>query len=393
LIHRFGPLGADAGVLVERLEEEKDVSVRRALILSLGEFPEQAIPPGQQDLLMEKLREWFRNAPDPGVHAATEWLLRHWQQDPWLKQVEQEWAENGPQREQRLQNVARELAKTKAAAQPQWYVTSQGQTMVVIPGPVEFFMGSPPDEMHARHNSSMLEDEELHRQRIGRTFAIAAKSVTVKQFLQSKKDYNYMREYAPTDDCPMLGRDWYSAAEYCNWLSKKEGLPEKEWCYQANKDGRYAEGMRAASDCLTRTGYRLPTEAEWEYVCRAGAATSRYYGDSDELLGKYAWYVKNCGDRCWPVGSLKPNDLGLFDTHGNAYNWCQDILAPYAAKQGGKSLEDSVAGSIVSEKELRVLRGGGFLSRPGWLRCAYRDGNRPGVQLNNFDFRPARTFP
>ena len=146
LIHRLGPLGADAGVLVKRLEDEEDASVRRALILSLGEFPEQAIPPGQRDPLVEKLHEWFRNASDPGLHAAVEWLLRQWRQDPWLKQVEQGWAEDGPQRQQRLQDIARQLAGTKAAAQPQWYVNSQGHTMVVIPGPVEFLMGSPASE-------------------------------------------------------------------------------------------------------------------------------------------------------------------------------------------------------------------------------------------------------
>src|SRR5438094_7675754 len=84
------------------------------------------------------------------------------------------------------------------------------------------------------------------------------------------------------------------------------------------------KGMTLPADYLQRSGYRLPTEAEWEYACRAGAVTSRYYGESEELLGKYAWYGSNSAGHTWPVGMLKPNDLGLFDMHGNVYTWCQE---------------------------------------------------------------------
>ena len=160
LVHRLGPLGADVWAIVKRLDEEPDVTIRRALVLSLGEFGEAALTPGERDSLMGKLRETYRNDPDPGLHAAAEWLLRQWKQDQWLKQVEQEWAKDNKQRQQRLQSIGKELAKAKAKSQ--WYVNGQGRTMVVIPGPVEFLMGSPTSE-----SGRIAENEPLHRRRIG----------------------------------------------------------------------------------------------------------------------------------------------------------------------------------------------------------------------------------
>ncbi len=84
--------------------------------------------------------------------------------------------------------------------------------------------------------------------------------------------------------------------------------------------------MRIKADALKLKGYRIPTEAEWEYACRAGALTSRYYGNSKILLGHYAWYLDELR-RSEPAPRLRrtlPNDLGLFDTLGNVYEWCQD---------------------------------------------------------------------
>ena len=371
IIHKLGPMGADPGVIVKRFWEESDVSIRRALLLSLGEFGEQALAAGERDLLLEKLRELYRNEPDPGLHAAVEGLLRRWKQDQWLKHLEQEWAKDKQQREQRLQSIGKELAKGKA--KPQWYVTNQGQTMVVIPGPVEFLMGSPPTE------SQRSDNEQLHRKRIGRTFAIAAKAVTVEQFKRFNPTFGHseMRR-CPELDCPILGVTWYEAAGYCNWLSKQEGLPEKEWCYEPNTDGKYEEGMKMFPDYMKRSGYRLPTESEWEYACRAGAATSRYYGQSEELLAKYGWYTKNSGERSWPVGSLKPNDFGLFDMQGNVLTWCQDRYASYVLGQGGTATEDGEDTSPPLDKVGRVLRGGSFAYPASLVRSANRYRNQPG---------------
>src|SRR5262249_58303635 len=121
--------------------------------------------------------------------------------------------------------------------------------------------------------------------------------------------------------------------------------------------GEIREGMRVPDIFFSQTGYRLPTEAEWEFACRAGTVTSRPYGGGDDLLDRYGWYVRNASGRAARVGSLKPNDLGMFDMLGNAWEWCHDVLAPYPARP--EDVEQPGPGLAA---EPRVLRGGGILS-------------------------------
>jgi formylglycine-generating enzyme required for sulfatase activity len=184
---------------------------------------------------------------------------------------------------------------------------------------------------------------------------------------------------------------WYDAAAYCNWLSQQEGISRDQWCYVPNGQGEYAEGMKLASGYLKRAGYRLPSEAEWEYACRAGALTSRYYGESEELLGKYAWYTKHSLGR-WllPVGTLKPNEFGLFDMLGNALEWNQESFASYAPVGEGKAKEEEDTREV-KDKLIRLLRGGSFRDPPMNIRSAYRRRDVPTNCVFNVGFRVART--
>jgi serine/threonine protein kinase/formylglycine-generating enzyme required for sulfatase activity len=374
LIHALARRGVRPATLVARLQEENDDSIRQALILSLGEYGQGGLSTAEREAWSQKLLELYRNDPDPGIHGATEWLLVRWG------------------REARVRSINRDLRQlqAKGAAPHQkngrgWYVNSQGQTMVIVAGPVEFDMGA--DKPHLKLNR--------HRAQIDHSFAIAAKEVTVKEFQGFLKENPRIKDknvllYSPGPGHPTNAGSWFDAAAYCNWLSKQEGLPEDQWCYCPNSQGEYAEGMKLAPKPDKRTGYRLPTETEWEFSCRAGAATEYAFGDSWELLEKYGWYWKNSADRPQPVGMLKPNDFGLFDLHGNVWEWCQDQVED----PGRVDEKDRDNLSSVDARAPRVMRGGAYANMPEFVCSAIRATIRTAEKGYGCDgFRPARTLP
>ena len=193
------------------------------------------------------------------------------------------------------------------------------------------------------------------------------------RFVESRKEFELkgawadkLRDFAPTANHPRVLVTWFEAAAYCNWLSQQEKIPPEQWCYP-EAIGPDTKQFTMPKDYLRRTGYRLPTEAEWEYACRAGTTTARPFGDSLELLPYYARFLKP--DSSIPVGQLKPNDLGLHDILGNAHEWVQDSASgPYRADPDGSPVDD-VEGELTITVELRhVQRGGGFPFAPKFLR-------------------------
>jgi len=346
-------------------------SIRRALILALGTYRPDSLAPSKRNSLIGDLLEIYKNDPDSGIHGAAEWTLRQWNEQAKLKSADAE------------------LSKLKGRGDRRWLVNSQGQTFAVIEGPVEFFMGSPPTELER------VPDEALHRRIIPRRFGIGSKEVSVEQFqrfLREDQQFDsYLAKYSPKPDCPMIAVCWYLAAAYCNWLSKQEGLTEDQWCYQPNKQGEYDDKMTIPADVLKRKGYRLPTEAEWEYACRAGAVTSRYYGRSVELLGRYSWFQANSRERTWPCGEAIPNDLGLFDMLGNLFEWCQDREYTYSPAPN-KAGTDEVNGSQTVDVLSRyITRGGSYNKSPELVRSAYRGLYAPATRDFYLGFRIART--
>ena len=238
--------------------------------------------------------------------------------------------------------------------------------MVQIPAG-EYMMGSPPGE------SGRDSDESLHRVRITRPFMIRRTEVTQAEW-EAVMGANPSRFGDCGGSCPVEMVSWFEAVEFCNALSRSEGLEE---CYSiAGSEVSWPRGL----DCA---GYRLPTEAEWEYAARAGTDTAYYTGTDEAALGRAGWYRGNSGDSTHPVSQKEANAWGLYDMLGNVWEWTWDWYGGY----GGDATDPTGPGA----GDYRVNRGGSWYYDAQSCRAAYRPWYTPSNRLSYQGFRPARS--
>ena len=190
-------------------------------------------------------------------------------------------------------------------------------------------------------------------------------------------DANWKNPYfTQSDDHPVTCVSWYDAVAYCNWKSQTEGLTP---CYS---------GSGSSTTCnFFANGYRLPTEAEWEYAARGGENSRGYTYSGSNSADEVAWYTNNSGNKTHQVGQKKVNEMGLYDMSGNVWEWCNDWYDPsYYGSSPGQNPRGPSSGSS------RVVRGGSWFDKPYLLRCAYRYRLNPVNGYNLNGFRCVRTL-
>ena len=283
--------------------------------------------------------------------------------------IVQAMAEDGVSRKSELvlsvpDAVANSEAGMKAYADPLEH-TDLSVAMVPIPGG-KFIMGSPEKEANRNQDEGATREVEIS------PFWMGKFEVTWDQYDAWREDIDQLRRKLmsikagprdlavdgvskPTEeytdmsfgmgkgDYPAICMTQHAARVFCKWLSAKTG--------------RY---------------YRLPTEAEWEYACRAGTKTAYSFGDDPAQLDQYAWFFDNSDDSYQPVGKKKPNAWGLYDMHGNVAEWVLDQYAPDYYGQDGNTVDPL---NIPNQLYPRIVRGGGWDDDPEMLRSAVRVGS------------------
>ncbi|MDG3003617.1 bifunctional serine/threonine-protein kinase/formylglycine-generating enzyme family protein [Paludisphaera mucosa] len=340
------------GALIELLRRrDLDPSVLQGLILALARYDLEDYRAEEPEKMEQLLASIFREHPDPGVHSASGWLLARFKPD----------AAPGP-------------PDAGPVAGRDWYVDGSGLTYAVFRGPIDFSFDP---------KLLMIREKTAPRVKPDRPFALATTEVTRRQYRKVMGQGPEAWREDGSGDLPANFLTYFEAAKFCRKLSELENVKEEEMCYPPVD--QIGEGMQLPADMLKRTGYRLPTEAESMAGCFGRSRTYYYFGCDPELTSLFARHLSNGDGRPGPVARLIPNDLGLFDTLGNVYEWCEACPAEAA-------MAADQAGGPLNGEQTWILRGGGFQTDRALLSSiSYRNRNIPNKIDPTIGFRVART--
>lgn len=373
--------GLSPNLLLNELQRQANPAAQQLIIMGLGKFKDSSIPQSEQKLSIDKLLAMYANTDDAGVRSALSWTLDRWNATERRREVDR--------------TQSNHQALSELPANRNWYISASGIPMAILRGPMADVVGVQYGEWNVVTRDSLWQ----HRVHINHEFAIATCEVTLGQFQQCAQKYaQYLREdlrlrpdwATRTLDAPATSISYTDAALFCRWLGEQEGIAEHEQCYP--KAGEIGLNMVLPKDFLSRQGYRLPTRAEWEIACRSGSLAPMHFGSRLSPMNDYAWSAYNSGQRNHAVGQLMPNRLGLFDMHGNAFEWCAGVYLPPPPIKNVDTHVDNI-GPLEFTPELNgVLKGGDFPITADKLTAAYQEAQRLSFSWPASGLRVVRTL-
>ena len=291
-IEEFPKWCGDVQSLAAMLQATDDADLRSGICLGIGSV--EIADSETRETWERVLALWYEKEADPGTHSAAGWALRQWGlKPPTIALTQRPPVEHG------------------------WWHTPLGLTMLRIPS----------GHVEGESNIIIVADD----------FWLSDREISIALFKQfvSQANFEARRENSKgatasgsVDDLhPVRNVSWVDAVIFCNWLSRQHGFQE---CYELDLTKDHGKGGYVIK--IGHDGFRLPTEDEWEYACRAGSTTLYSFGNADDLLRKYAVVAHSHTEAC---GSMLCNAWGLFDMHGNVWEWCNDEWHSYRVNRGG----------------------------------------------------------
>jgi serine/threonine protein kinase len=300
LVHQLALTGFDEKPLIDRLSDASDPSIQYAVLLAISQFTREQI--GEHSLA--KIQAWlpgaYQSHPDCGVHSMCRLLMKQWGLD------------------EKLQAIDQELRNEGLVDGRNWYVNPLGMQMLIVRGPINTVIHDYVSTLKSteRYGHTKTQAKPFL---IPRSFAIGTDVVTVGQYLQFQnevqrdQDFQVSLEQSANATSPVNQVSWIEATKYCQWLSLRTGISESQ-------AATYTEIDRFAVEAdYRKSGYRLPTRAEWEYSCRAATVTDCSYGTT-ETPGREL-YVDDTSDTSDTNRLPLPNAYGLFACYGSVSNW------------------------------------------------------------------------
>jgi len=368
--NRFQRWHGPPQVIAERLDalggDSAETALRSGLCLAVGGLLESEVDHAVLDRLRLTMARFYEQAPDAATHSAAGWALSRWGFP--LPQI---------------------LAAGERAPERQWIETPDDLTMVRIPAG-SFSMGDPNPDGSPQPSVTL-----------SRPFYMADREIPVHsmRLFLGDSEARFLIERYPhlprllqlDDEAPAGEIPWDCALIFCNWLSLRDG---KQPCYRdadAVDESETIGKLSSASGqwlCdFSANGYRLPTEAEWEYACRAGTTTNYSFGSGERWLDRYVVHLDNSRRQPSRIVTRFPNDWGLFDMHGNLGEWCWDWFELPNASAARADPQGPARGTE------RVSRGGHYFAAPADCRSASRGSFVPLIRVPLAGFRIVCSAP
>ncbi|MFO0384286.1 MAG: protein kinase domain-containing protein [Pirellula sp.] len=383
-------------------------TARYALLLAIGEYNPTDIPPTRREALIQQLADWYANDPNSGIHGASGWLLRYLgekeiadrvDQTPVPYSLDREWFTLAitvkptpppppkPEKQDESDSPNPDTEPQQSEPPPEPLPPKKFYYTFIVHPSGEYTISSVEDE-----DGRIKGNEVRHTVTLTRPFALLDREITFEELIAFSPEFaGDMKQFdaAPVD--AGFGAHWYDSVAFCRWLGQEMGLAETDQCYadpetldkeQYPRDPQETSFPRDWPLDLSKRGFRLPTESEWEVMARSGSRTAYGYGSEVALLDRFGWFTDNSAKKVHPGREKRPSVRGLFDLHGSLSEWTHDWNGDFGASPQTDPLGARTGSS-------RVSRGGGWINGAASCRSANRSGDAPTDRRTTIGFRLA----